>query len=160
KFLTLNGKRAVALGMADGTVGSLDELKERYETKFEWLHYRPDSIDNTVYVLTLWWITALLFLIGISGLIYEFSAPGTCIGGIIALLCFSLFFWSRFLVGTSGILELVLFILALVSLGVEIFVLPGFGVAGVLGLVLLGASLVLACQTFIVPETNADWEQL
>ncbi len=160
KFLTVSGKRAVALGLASRTANNLEEVKQRYQVQDEWLYYRPDNIDRTVYVLTLWWVTGLLFLVGIIGMFYELSAPGTCVGGLFALTCFSLFFWSRFLVGTSGLLELCLFMLALIFLGAEIFVIPGFGIAGVMGVLLLGISLVLACQTFIIPETQAQWSRL
>lgn len=121
-----------------------------------WQEYRFDNIDRTVFILNLWYVTGLLFVIGLVGILYECTAPGTCIGGLVGLLCFSLFFWSRFLGGTSGWLEVVLFLVGVVFLGVELFVLPGFGIAGVTGLGLIGVSIVLACQNFVVPATSHD----
>ena len=53
---------------------------------------------------------------------------------MIAGLCAILFFWSRFLGGTAGWLEVTLFVLGILFIGLEIFVIPGFGVAGVGGL--------------------------
>jgi membrane-bound serine protease (ClpP class) len=155
-FLTVTGARALELGLAEGNVANQDELKARYAVAGRWKVYRVDNIDKTVYVLNLWYVTGLLFVIGLVGILYEFCAPGTCIGGLVGLLCFSLFFWSRFLGGTSGWLEVVLFLLGLVFLGVELFILPGFGVAGVAGLSMIGLSIVLACQTFVVPATTHD----
>src|SRR5690606_22724155 len=76
--------------------------------------------------------------------------------GIISALCFALFFWSKVLGGTAGWLEVVLFVLGLVCLAMEIFVMPGFGVFGVSGGLLMIASLVLASQTFGNLEPNAD----
>jgi membrane-bound serine protease (ClpP class) len=96
----------------------------------------------------------LLFVVGLIALYVEFSAPGISIGGLIAGLCFALFFWSRFLGGTAGWLEVVLFVMGLLFLGVEIFVLPGFGIAGLTGALLLIASLVMASQTFALPDTD------
>ena len=46
---------------------------------------------------------------------------------IVAALCFALFFWSHFLGGTAGWLEVVLFLIGAVCLALEIFVIPGFG---------------------------------
>jgi membrane-bound serine protease (ClpP class) len=155
-FLTVTGNRAKELRLAEGTAASLDELKARYQVSGKWQEYRVDSVDKTVYVLNLWWVTGLLFVVGLVGILYECCAPGTCIGGLVGLLCFSLFYWSRFLGGTSGWLEVVLFLMGIVFLGIELFVLPGFGVAGVMGLVMIAISIVLACQTFVLPETTHD----
>ena len=71
-------------------------------------------------------------------------------------LCFALFFWSRFLGGTAGWLEVVLFVLGIACIMLEIFVVPGFGVFGVSGGLLVFASLVLASQTFGNLEPNED----
>lgn len=157
-FLTLTGGRALELGLADANVANFEELKSRYEVAGRWKNYRFDNVDKTVYILNLWYVTGLLFVIGLVGISYECMAPGTCIGGLIGLLCFSLFFWSRFLGGTSGWLEVVLFLVGVVFLAVELFVLPGFGVAGVTGLGLIGVSIVLACQTFVVPASMYDFQ--
>jgi membrane-bound serine protease (ClpP class) len=57
-------------------------------------------------------------------------------------------------------LELLLFGTGVLLLAVEIFVLPGFGVAGISGVILIVLSLVLACQGFIVPQSDHDWKVL
>jgi len=155
-FLTVTGARALELRLAEGNVASLEELKARYTVDGKWLSYRVDNVDKTVYVLNLWWVTGLLFVVGLVGILYECSAPGTCIGGLVGLTCFSLFYWSRFLGGTSGWLEVVLFVLGIIFLAIELFVLPGFGVAGFVGLVMIATSLILACQNFVLPETNHE----
>lgn len=155
-FLTVTGARALELRLAEGNVASLDELKARYTVTGKWLNYRVDSVDKTVYVLNLWWVTGLLFVVGLVGILYECSAPGTCIGGLVGLTCFSLFYWSRFLGGTSGWLEIVLFVLGVIFLAIELFVLPGFGVAGFVGLAMIATSIILACQNFVLPETTYE----
>jgi membrane-bound serine protease (ClpP class) len=155
-FLTLTGSRALELGLADANVADLAELQARYEVTGRWKNYRFDNVDKTVYILNLWYVTGLLFIIGLVGILYECMAPGTYIGGLFGLLCFSLFFWSRFLGGTSGWLEVVLFLVGIAFLAVELLVLPGFGIAGVMGIGLIGVSIILACQTFVVPATVYD----
>ena len=155
-FLTVTGARALELRLAEGNVAGLDELKARYDVAGKWLSYRVDNTDKAVYVLNLWWVTGLLFVVGLVGILYECGAPGTCIGGLIGLTCFSLFYWSRFLGGTSGWLEVLLFVLGVIFLAIELFVLPGFGVAGFAGLALIATSIVLACQNFVLPETTYE----
>jgi len=67
-------------------------------------------------------------------------------------VCFALFFWSRFLGGTAGWLEVILFIAGVSCVALEIFVLPGFGIFGLGGGAMVLASLILASQTFFLPR--------
>ncbi len=79
---------------------------------------------------------------------------------MIAGLCALLFFWSRFLGGTSGLLEVLLFLSGIGFLLVELFILPGWGLAGFLGIGLLFVSVVMASNDFIVPQTENEFSQL
>jgi membrane-bound serine protease (ClpP class) len=69
-------------------------------------------------------------------------------------LCFALFFWSRFLGGTADWLEVVLFVLGLACLAMEIFVIPGFGVFGISGILLILSSLVMAGHSWTFDLTT------
>ena len=82
------------------------------------------------------------------------------IGGLTSLLCFSLFFWSRFLGGTSGWLEVTLFLVGLVFIGAELFVIPGFGIAGLGGIGLMIGSLVMASRRVLIPENAEQFTSL
>jgi membrane-bound serine protease (ClpP class) len=159
-FLTINGEQAVQLTLADENVGSMAELKESYEIgEFEAV-YEWTWVDTFALLLNWWPLTILLFLVGIIALYIEFSAPGIGVGGLTAVLCFALFFWSRFLGGTADWLEIVLFAAGLMFIAVELFVLPGFGVAGLTGILLLLASLVMASQGSFDPESPEMWRTL
>ena len=116
--------------------------------------------DRIVDFLNSFWITGLLLIVGVIALFVEISAPGISVGGLIALLCFSLFFWSHFAGGTAGWLEVTLFLMGVVFLLAELFIIPGFGVAGIMGIGLVGASLIMACLDFIYPETPHQWGEL
>jgi len=89
-------------------------------------------------------ISGLLISIAMLGLLMELYSPGKGIGGFIFLFGIILFFWSHFLAGQAGPVEVVLFLVGVGLLAVEIFLIPGFGVAGISGIVLIVASLVLA----------------
>ena len=75
------------------------------------------------------------------GLYIEFTMPGTAVGGLLAAVAFTLLFWSHFLGGTAGWLEVVLFLLGVAFMAVELFVVPGSVVAGLVGVVLMLVSL-------------------
>jgi membrane-bound serine protease (ClpP class) len=64
------------------------------------------------------------------------------------------------MLGKVGSAEIVLFILGVALLAVEIFLLPGFGVAGISGLVAIGVSLVLSMQDFTIPRFEWEWQFL
>ena len=106
-----------------------------------------------VELLNIGWITALLLVIAAVALYIEFSAPGIGLGGLTAAFCVTLFFWSRFLGGTADWLEVILVLSGAAFLALEIFVLPGFGIAGITGLLLMAAGFVLASQNHLVPDS-------
>jgi membrane-bound ClpP family serine protease len=101
-------------------------------------------------------VKVFLIMLGIAGLILELKMPGIGIPGIVAAICFILFFWAHSFVGQFTLLAVLLFVLGLVLIGLEIFVLPGFGVTGISGIALVVASLVLVTLERM-PETSEDW---
>ena len=80
--------------------------------------------------------------------------------GFLGTLCIALFFWSNWLGGNAEWFELLMFILGLVFLLLELFVVPGLGVFGIGGLLLLISSLILMSQDFVFPTTGSQIEQL
>jgi membrane-bound serine protease (ClpP class) len=103
-------------------------------------------------------VTGLLFVVGLIALYVELSAPGISVGGLISGLCFALFFWSRFLGGTAELLEVILFLAGVAFLAVELFVIPGFGVAGITGGMLMLIGVLMASQHFVIPNTGRQLE--
>lgn len=159
KFLEVNGRRAVQLHLASAVVRDRTELAQRYRLREPLVVLRHTGVDTAVIILNSPLVTSLLFVIGLVALYIEFSAPGIGLGGLVAGLCFTLFFWSRFLGGTAGWLEVILFLAGLAFLGIELFVIPGFGVAGLTGILLLIASIVMASQAHVVPQSPRALEQ-
>ncbi len=156
-FLEVKGARAVELGLADATVSTREELAQRLGFKGNFIVLRFSFVDRMIYILNYPVITGLLFVVGLVGIYIEFSSPGIGLGGLLAALCFGVFFWSHFLGGTVGWLELVLFAVGVAFVVVEIFIIPGFGVPGISGMLLILVSLVMACQTTLIPRTPRDW---
>lgn len=88
-------------------------------------------------------VNVALITIGVIGLIFEFKFPGTTFPGSVAAICFVLFFWAYSFVGEFTLLAILLFLLGLVFLGLEVFVLPGIAFCGVAGAGLMYVGLLL-----------------
>jgi membrane-bound serine protease (ClpP class) len=159
RFLTVAGSRAVELMLAEGTFDSEQELLDSLHFE-RMIETRRTWVDQCVYVLNRPLVSGLLLLIGLIGLYVEFAVPGISVAALVSLSCFALFFWSHALGGTSGWLEVMLFALGIGCLGVEIFVLPGFGVFGVTGGLMIILSLVMASQDFVLPQSTVQWTTL
>jgi len=82
--------------------------------------------------------------VGFLGLLIEIRTPGWGIGGTIALAALALFFGSHYIVKLAGITELLLFIIGVILLALEIFVIPGFGIAGIGGIAFIFLGLYLS----------------
>ncbi|MDQ3332418.1 MAG: hypothetical protein M3552_17515, partial [Planctomycetota bacterium] len=148
-LLTVRGERAHELKLAEPPVVDLDELKNRLGVPAN-VALRPVGrtwVDSLIFLLNRPVIAGALIALGIV-LIYLELHFMTGLLGIMSATCFAIFFWSKFLGGTAGWLEVVLFMLGIACIGLEVFVIPGFGVFGVSGGLLLLGALIMASQTF------------
>jgi membrane-bound serine protease (ClpP class) len=159
RFLTLTGTEAKECDLASALVNDREELAARYGLK-QFDVMTATWIDLTVALLTWWPMTGLLIIVGLTGLYIEFMSPGHGIGGLIGAACFLLLFWSHFLGGTAGWLSGLLFLLGVACIAVEIFLLPGTVVPGLLGSVLVLVSIVMVCQGFLIPENESELRTL
>lgn len=160
QFLKPNATRAAELGLARFTVdhSNINEVYNLYGVEPSKVREAtPGWLDRFANYLRIPAVTVLLVVIGFAGLILEIKVPGVTIPGIIAALCFILIFWahSQFS-GQTAILGGLIFLLGLLLLLLEVFVIPGFGVTGLLGILFLLAGIGLA--TFDrIPVTLEDW---
>lgn len=158
-FLTLTGDRAHELGIADAPANDIDEVMQRFgvdesstiqKAKRTW-------VDGVVHWLTSGFGTFSLIALALLCAYVEAHLPGGFFG-ICSAGFFGLFFWSRCTNGTAGALEVIMFILGLILLALELFVIPGFGIFGISGLLLIGASLVMASSTFSGMTTGQQFD--
>lgn len=120
----------------------------------------PSWLDNFATFLRSPGVSIFLVIFGIAGLVLEMKAPGLIIPGVIAAICFILFFWAQTQLGGQLIyLAIMLFMLGLAMLAVELFLIPGFGVTGVSGILLILSGLVLAGLDK-APESTEDWIEI
>ena len=161
KLLSLTAGEMERYGVSSGSPATFDDLYGVLGVEAERVvELAPDSADRIVSVITGSAFTSLLILAGLVALFLEITSPGFGIPGSVAVIAFSLLFTANFMLGRVASLELLLFMGGLVLLLLEVFVIPGFGVAGISGLVLLLSSLILSMQGFIVPEFDWQWDLL
>ena len=158
--IQLTGRSAESLGLATHVVDDFQGFVRAYGLTGDVAIAEPGWADRLLDALASPGLAWLLLLIGGAGLYIELHTPGFGLGGFVSMVAFIVYFWSQYLHGTSGWLEVMLFLAGLFCLAAEIFVLPGFGVLGLGGGVLVVASLVLASQSFVLPANDYQIRQL
>lgn len=160
-LLTLNAEEARQHGFSQA-VGDFETVCQMRGVRPSDVHEAgPDWLDNLADFLRQEYVRLMLVLIGITCLLLEVKMPGLGVPGIIAAICFVLFFWAYFQVGGGQIvwLGILLFLLGVVLIGIEIFILPGFGVCGISGIVLMLGSLALVTYGKW-PQNSTEWGSL
>lgn len=159
KLLTLTAKEMEYYDVSSGTYTDFSKLlkvlniQESNVTYFE-----KDLPDKIVAFLTSTTFLGILMTIGLVTLYLALTSPGFGLLGAIGIISFSIIFVGGQLLGTLGSFELILFLLGLTLLIVEIFVIPGFGVTGLSGIVCVALSLILSQQDFILPKWQWQWD--
>lgn len=158
--LGIRGRAAEELRLARYLAGNDQEFKDLYHLEREPESLRPNWAHELVERLASPKVASLLLFLAWFFLFIEFMQPGLSVAGFISGLCFLLFFWSQFLHGTAGWLEILLFLGGALCIAIELFVTPGSGVFGIGGGVLIIVSIVLASQTFVIPHNSYQLQQL
>jgi len=160
QYLKLTAALAKEVGIARYLIDNRD-IKEVYPlyglepTKVQ--ESSPDWLDGLAEFLRRPEVSVLLIIIGVACLILELKVPGIAVAGIISAICFVLFFWAQSqMSGQISLLAILLFLLGIALIMVEIFILPGFGVTGISGIVLVVVGLGLATVDH-VPQTGEEW---
>jgi len=145
-LLTMTAKEAYEeYHFIDGVVTGREEVLERIGRRAEpivvvrksW----PEELARFIAGPVVGGLLVMAASIGIMMLVFT---SGKSLGGLILLFAMGLFFWSHMVAGEAGPVEVVLFLMGVALLAVEVFLIPGFGIAGIGGVVLILASLVLA----------------
>ena len=150
----VTGRVAEELKLATFVSNDMNEFQRLYHLEGEMPRLEPNWAHLFIEHLASPRLGGLLLFVALFTLMIEISQPGVGVPGFIAAVCFVLYFWSNFLHGTAGWLEVLLFIAGVASVMVELFFLPGVGVFGIGGGLLIIGSIVLASQTFIIPRNS------
>ncbi len=145
KVLTLTAEEAVANDYCEGLATNIPEVLKRAGIKdYELVTYRPSGVDKIIGFLLSTVVQGILIMLMIGGIYYELQSPGIGFPLIIALAAALLYFAPLYLEGLAAHWEILLFIAGIVLVFLEIFLFPGFGVAGISGIVLIITGLTLS----------------
>lgn len=158
KLLTLTAGEMERYRVSTGSAPTREELLANLGyTAEDTVVLEKSRADSVVTFLTSGAMVSLLLLVGLVALYLEITSPGFGVPGTIALICFAIVFGSSGLMGNLGAIEILLFLAGMVLLLLELFVIPGFGVAGIAGIVLILGALVLSQQDFFWPQFDWQW---
>ena len=153
QVLTFTASEAIKFGYCEGTAGSLKEVIsklgiEEYELK----SYTPSGMDKMIGFLINPMISGVLIMIIIGGIYFELQSPGIGFALAASLVAALLYFAPLYLEGMAENWELIVFIIGVVLIMVEMFAIPGFGVAGVAGIIAMITGLTLSLVDNVVFE--------
>ncbi len=146
KTLTFTALEAQRFGYCDGIAADVDEVITKhlkYES-YQLITFKPTTLDNVRGFLMSSVFQGILIMLIIGGIYFELQTPGIGFPLGIAILAALLYFAPLYIEGLAANWEILLFVIGLVLIALEIFVIPGFGVAGVSGIVLVLAGLTLS----------------
>ena len=151
KVLTFTAAEALQNGYCEGIVNSVEEAIDLSGIKtYELRAYRPTAIDKIIGFLINPVISGLLIMAIIGGIYFELQSPGIGFPLAIAATAALLYFAPLYLEGMAEYWELILFIAGVILIIVEIFAIPGFGVAGIAGIIAMITGLTLSLVDNIV----------
>lgn len=150
KLLTLTGSEALKYHMADYSASTLTDITAARNIKSdEIITVEKSNLEKIMGIISSPYISSLVLIIAFSALIFEALTPGFALGGTVGIIALLIFFSSHIFTGAIGTGIVVLFIAGIILILAEIFIIPGFGVAGISGI-----AAVLASLFFIFPNTT------
>ncbi|MFW5979117.1 MAG: NfeD family protein [Halanaerobium sp.] len=150
KLLTLTAAEALEYEIADFSAASLSDLAGLREVSINEIRtVEKSNLERIMGIISSPYISSLVLIIAFSALIFEALTPGFALGGTVGIIALLIFFASHIFTGAIGTGIVVLFITGVILILAEVFVIPGFGIAGISGITAVMLSLF-----FIFPNTT------
>ncbi|MBN3584635.1 nodulation protein NfeD [Algoriphagus aestuarii] len=153
--ITFSVSEAEKYGFCDGEFNSINDLISSLDLKnSELIVYETETVEKIIAFFLNPAISGFLILIIIGGIYFELQTPGVGFPILASIISVILYFTPYYLNGLAENWEIIVFILGIVLLALELFVIPGFGVFGILGIICILAGLVLG----MLPNQNFDFD--
>lgn len=146
RVLTFTAEEAVKHGYCEAVVSNISEIvTERFGfSDYTLRQFEPDLMDNLLGFLSNPAFQAILIMIVIGGIYFELQTPGIGFPLLASAVASVLYFSPLYLEGLAHYWEIALFLVGVILIALELFVIPGFGVAGVTGILCSITGLTLA----------------
>lgn len=154
KVITLTTEEAIKWGYCEGIANSIEEILKINGIKdYKIERVEKSSLDKIVAFFANPALRSVLILMMIGGIYFELQSPGIGFPLAVSILAAIAYFAPLYLDGLAANWEILLFIVGFVLIGLEIFVVPGFGVTGISGILLVFGSLILS----MINNVNFDF---
>lgn len=154
KIITLSTKEALKFNYCNAEVQKPEDILPLLcGGPYTLVYHQSSAVESAVLWLINPAVSGLLLLVIFGGIYFEFKAPGTLLPIIVSAVAALIYFAPLYLQGLAANWEILVFAAGVILILVEIFVLPGFGVAGISGIILVLMGLTLA----LVRNINFDF---
>lgn len=144
EVITFSTSEAIRYGFAEAQVSSIEDILERNNiTNYEIIHYEVSLTEKIISFFINPFISGILILIIVGGLYFELQTPGVGFPLAASIIALVLYLVPYYLNGLAEYWEIILFFVGLALIIAEVFVIPGFGIAGISGLFLTIGSLII-----------------
>lgn len=144
KVVTFSVSEAIKYGFCEAQVKNIDEIMARSGiTNYETITFELSSADRIIAFFLNPYISGVLILIILGGIYFEFQTPGVGFPILASIIATILYFTPYYLNGLAENWEIISFFIGIMLIAAEIFIIPGFGIAGISGIIITLGSLVL-----------------
>jgi membrane-bound serine protease (ClpP class) len=144
QIISFTTTEAMAHGYCEGKASSVEEiLKNNHIQNYELDRYEPSSVERIISFFLNPVISGILISLIMAGIYFEMQTPGMGFAGLVALVSLVLYLVPYYLNGVAENWEVLTLLAGIALIAAEIFIIPGFGVAGVSGIIITVLSLVL-----------------
>ncbi len=141
ELLTMTEQEAIYYGLAEKVVADDDEIKAFFDAKTVTRNGGTWS-EGLVRFLLNFWVRVILVVVFLVGMFIEMAAPGTGVFGLIAFIAIAILLGAPYLMGASSWWPIAMVGLGVLLVLTELFVIPGVGIAGLVGAASLLIGLV------------------
>lgn len=143
--LTFTAREAMEHEFCEGIADNVDEvLRLSGVTDYEIVVQTFSGVDKIIHMLINPFISGILIMIIIGGIYFELQSPGLGFPSAAAVIAAVVYFAPLYLEGLAEHWEILLFMIGVILIAIEIFVAPGFGIPGILGIICILAGLTLS----------------
>ncbi|MBN2487359.1 MAG: nodulation protein NfeD [Bacteroidales bacterium] len=151
--LTLTAEEAVKVNYCEGLAKDIPEVLKKAGLEGSTLYYyKPSGLERFIGFLLSPAVQGILIMIIVGGIYFELQSPGVGFPLAIAIAAAIVYFAPLYVEGLAQNWELLAFIAGVILLAMEIFVIPGFGVAGIAGIILVFTGLTMSLIDNVVFE--------
>lgn len=157
KILTFTPTEAIKNGYCEGICESVGEvLKMNKMENARIMEYKPTKLELFIGFMVNPVVSGILIMFILGGIYFEMQAPGIGFPLGVAVLAAVLYFSPLYLEGLAANWEILMFIIGLILIALEIFVVPGFGITGISGITLAFSGLVLS----LIKNVNFSFDEV